>query len=412
MKFDVAVIGGGAAGMMAACVASRNGAKVILFEKNKSLGKKIIITGKGRCNITNVEDDVKNLINKFGNNGKFLYSSLTAFGTDDVIKYFNSISLQTKIERGGRVFPAGDNAEDVVNALQKELVKNGVIISCSSIVDEIIVEKNHIEKILLLTKREIKARKYIFATGGLSYPSTGSTGDGYEWLKKIGHSIIDPAPSLTPIIVEEGWVKNLEGLSLKNVNITAHQGSVKESRFGEALFTANGMSGPIILDLSKKIGEMLKNGEVIISIDFKPALSFSDLDARIRRDFAENTNKMFKNSLDKLLPLKLVPVIINLSKIDPEKKCNIITKDERKTLVTLLKGCELKARRLYGFEKAVITSGGAKLNEIDPKTMRSKIIDNLYIIGELLDLDGPTGGYNLQVAWSTGYAAGLDASKI
>ena len=258
----------------------------------------------------------------------------------------------------------------------------------------------------------MRARNYLICTGGLSYPQTGSTGDGYKWAKEMGHTIVKPEPALTPVVIEEHWVKDLEGLSLKNVSISIYQNNKKkDERFGEALFTGFGMSGPIILDMSKSIGKLLASGDVDLFIDFKPALDFDMLDKRILRDLEEHKNKTIKNIVPDLLPQKMVPVILDLAKIDPEKKGNSITKDERKKLRLFLKQFPLTVKGLLGFNKAIITSGGVALNEVDPKTMRSRIIDNLYFAGEILDLDGPTGGYNLQVCWSTGYLAGENAAK-
>ena len=281
-----------------------------------------------------------------------------------------------------------------------------VEIMTNSQVKNILVEKKVIKKIVLEDGQELGADKYIICTGGKSYPLTGSTGDGYKWLEKMGHTIITPRPALTPIVIKERFVRELEGLSLKNVEVNLFKDNKKiDSRFGEALFTANGMSGPIILDMSKKIGEEL-SGNLILKIDFKPALDFVKLDERVQRDFQENSNKLFKNSLNELLPQKLIPVIIKLSEIDPDKKVNTITKEERKRLLHLLKEFELTVKDLLGFDKAIVTAGGVELLEVDPKSMQSKIVDNLYLAGEILDVDGPTGGYNLQVCWSTGFVAG------
>jgi len=412
-KFDLAIIGGGPAGMMAAIQAGKQGAHVVLLEKNKYLGVKLLITGKGRCNITNAENNQKELIKKYGENGKFLFSTFSEFSNLDVIEFFNGLKLETKVERGNRVFPISDNAKDVLNALKKEMKKYNVEIKLNCEVKKIIHRDFHmdnhmekqVEKILLANDEEIIANNYLIATGGKSYPGTGSTGDGYKWLKELGHTIVEPKPALTPILIKENWIKKLEGLSLKNVEISIWKGKKLDSRFGEALFTADGLSGPVILDMSKKIGENLTKN-IILKIDFKPALTYPELDKRIQKDFAGEKNKQFKNSLDKLLPKKLIPIIIKLSKIDENKKVNEITKEERKNLLKLFKEFELNIKGLVGFEKAIVTSGGVNLKEIDPKTCQSKIISNLYLAGEILDIDGPTGGYNLQVAWSTGYLVG------
>jgi len=407
--FNIAVIGGGPAGMIAAGRAGETGSRVVLIEKNKSLGVKLLITGKGRCNITNKADGLREMINKFGKNGKFLFSVFSRFGVDKVISFFESKGLKTKIERGDRVFPVSDRSQDVLTVLINYLKKSNVEMKTNSKIRKIVKKGNRIEKIVLANREEIIADNFIICTGGKSYPITGSTGDGYRWVKKIGHTIIRPSPSLTPVIVKESYIKELEGLSLKNVEISIYKNDKKiNSRFGDAIFTANGMSGPIVLDMSKEINKELPN-KIRMQIDFKPVLDFVKLDKRIQRDFKKGSNKLFKNSLDDLLPKKLIPIVIRLSKIDPGKKVNSITKEERKKLLHLLKEFSLEIKELEGFKKAIITTGGIKLSEVDQKTMKSKLIDNLYFAGEILDLDGPTGGYNLQVCWATGYIAGESA---
>jgi len=416
--YNLAVIGGGPAGMMAGGRAGELGSRVILIEKNNYLGTKLLITGKGRCNITNAEEDLKKLINVYGPNGKFLYSALNKFSNKDVINFFESRGLKTKVERGDRVFPVSDNSKDVLEVLKKYLKQNNVAIKTDAEVKNIVVKNNSITKIELKNGEEIIADNYLIATGGKSYPGTGSTGDGYKWLKELGHTITELKPALTPIIVKENMVKELEGLSLKNVEVSLWKEKKLASYFGEALFTGNGLSGPVVLNLSKKINEYFESSsarattdKLKIKIDFKPALDFSTLDKRIQKDFAKQKNKQFKNSLDKLLPQKLIPVIIKLSKIEDNKKVNEITKEERKKIVKLLKEFELNVKGLVGFEKAIITSGGVDLKEVNPQTCQSKIIDNLYLAGEILDIDGPTGGYNLQVAWSTGCLVGQQFKK-
>jgi len=406
MVYDVAIIGGGPAGIISAGRAGELGASVVLIEKNNNLGRKLLITGKGRCNITNEENNSREFVNKFGKNGKFLFSAFSRFGTDETVNFFDRINLKTKVERGRRIFPVSDKSQDVLDALIGYLKKSNVKIKLNSKVKEIIQKGSKIEKIILANNEEIIANKFIISTGGKSYSETGSTGDGYKWAKKLGHTITNLSPSLVPIIVKEKIVEELEGLSLKNVAISVYKNNKKiDSRFGEAIFTADGMSGPIIIDMSKKIGTELP-GNIEIKIDFKPALDFLKLDQGIQEDFRRDCKKMFKNSLDNLLPQKLIPVIVKLSKINPDKKSGFITKEERKKLTHLLKEFTLEVKSLADYEKAIITSGGIKLSEIDQKTMKSKLIDNLYFAGEILDIDGPTGGYNLQVCWTTGYIAG------
>ncbi|TRZ78638.1 NAD(P)/FAD-dependent oxidoreductase [bacterium] len=419
-KYNLAVIGGGPAGMIAAGHAGEFGSHVVLLEKNDRLGVKLLMTGKGRCNITNSEEDIKKFIDVYGKNGRFLHSALNKFSNKDVIDFFEKHGVKTKAERGNRVFPVSDMSKDVLDCLKRYLSDNDVEIKLSSPIVEIVTntktasdDKMTISKIILKNGEEICADNFIIATGGKSYPRTGSNGNGYEWLKQLGHTVVEPKPALTPILIKEKFIKRLEGLSLKNVEISLWDDTHKiDSRFGEALFTGDGLSGPIILDLSRTIGgdsnpPSPPYGRLWrAKIDFKPALDYPTLDKRIQRDFDEQKNKQFKNSLDKLLPQTLIPVIIELSGIEPEKQVNEVTKIERKKLIKLLKEFELTVDGLVGFEKAIITSGGVNLKEVDSKTMQSKIVDNLYFAGEILDVDGPTGGYNLQVAWSTGYLAG------
>ncbi len=410
-KYDLAIIGAGPAGMMAALRASECGANVVLLEKNRMPGIKLLMTGKERCNITNAETDVRKFAANYGKNGKFLLSALYCFGMEETIDFFHKNKLKTVTERGGRIFPERNKAKDVQELFLRLIKKNNITLLTNCRVKKIPQKQNTIEKIIL-DNAGIKAKNYLISTGGRSYPQTGSIGEGYKWAKQMGHTIIKPEPALTPVLVKEKWVKALEGLSLKNVQISIYQNNKKQDdRFGEALFTAVGLSGPIILDMSKSIGKLLVNGQTDLFIDFKPALDFNMLDKRILRDLEKHKNKSIKNILPELLPKKLIPVILELAKIVPEKKGHSITKDERKKLQLLLKQLPLTIKSLSGFNKAIITTGGIALKEIDPKTMRSRIINNLYFAGEILDLDGPTGGYNLQVCWSTGYLAGENAAK-
>jgi predicted Rossmann fold flavoprotein len=410
LHFDVAVVGGGPAGMFAAGRAAELGARVVLIEKNKNLGRKLLLTGNGRCNITQAVFNVREFIENFDENGKFLFSCLSAFGVEETINFFKNHGLDTKIERGGRVFPVSDRAADVQNVLMDYVTRSGATIKSDSSVIDVERRDNKISR-LILREGAIASNSYILCTGGKSFPGTGSTGDGLRWSKKLGHHVTELTPALVPVDIKEKWVKDLQGLSLKNIemNIIQHN-KRQDSDFGELMFTHFGVSGPIVLHKSKKIGQLLKQGEVKLSLDLKPALDFTKLDKRLQRDFKKYQNRAYKNCLDDLLPQKLIPTIVELSGIDPYKKVNRITREERHTLVNLLKGLEMTVFGLLGFGQALITSGGVSIKEIDPKTMRSKLIDNLFFAGEIIDLDGPTGGYNLQVCWSTGYIAGENAS--
>jgi len=411
-SFDIAVIGGGPAGMMAAGRAAELGAKVVLIEKNETLGKKLLITGKGRCNFTHNEFDIRKFAEKFGRNGRFLYSALALFGVGEVIDFFESRGVKGRVEQGDRIFPEKGNAQDILNVLVKYLTEGKVNILLNAEVTGFKQEKRKISQVLL-RGRQIGADKFITCTGGKSYPQTGSSGDGYRWAKQLGHTVIKPVPALNPVKTSEDWIKELQDLSLKNVSLKLFQnGKKQDERFGEMLFTHFGVSGPIVMDMSKNIGELLKNGPVKLFLDLKPALDFKKLDKRIQRDFQEFKGRMFKSSLKGLLPLSMIPLIIKLSGIEPEKKVDYITREERNKLVHLLKELELTPTGLLGFKWSVITSGGVALKEVNPNTMGSKKVENLYFAGEILDLDGPSGGYNLQECWSTGYLAGESAAKL
>jgi len=411
--FDVVVIGGGPAGMMAGGRAGELGAKVLLLEKNAALGRKLLLTGKGRSNITKAEFNPRELLKKYGREGDFLLYPLSIFGVKETIDFFEKKGLKTKVERGKRIFPQSDRASDVLNILISYLKKGKVEIMTNSGVKKIIKKEKKIVKIILSGGREILAKNYIISTGGKSYPGTGSTGEGYQWAKELGHKVNKLRPALVPLRIKENWPKTAQGLSLKNVELTVFQNNKKQdSRFGELLFTHFGVSGPIVLDLSGKVGELLEKGEVKLVLDLKPALDFQTLDKRIQSDFSKYSQKLFKNSLSDLLPQKLIPIIVELSGINPEKKVNEITREERQKLVRLLKGLEMRVISLLGFETAIVTSGGVSLKEIDSKTMKSKLIENLFFAGEIIDLKGPTGGYNLQLCWSTGYLAGQSVAKF
>jgi hypothetical protein len=429
--FDVAIIGGGPAGMIAAGKAGELGAKAALLEKNNTLGRKLLLTGKGRSNITKAEFNSRELVKKYGREGDFLLYPLSVFGAKETIGFFEKKGLKVKTERGKRIFPQSDQASDVLGVLINYLKKNGVEIMVNSEVKEILKQKNRILDIILKDGRNISAKNYIVATGGMAFPGTGSTGDGYKCAKETGHSVAKLRPALVPLKIKEDWPKKVQGLSLKNVELTVFQnGRKKDSRFGEMLFTHFGLSGPIVLELSEEIGEFLEKGRsskspsatavpqeagrtfngVKLLLDLKPALDFQALDKRVQSDFSKYNNKLFKNCLSDLFPQKLIPIIIELSGITPSKKVNEITREERRELVKLSKGLEMTVSSLLGFNMAIITSGGVSLKEIDSKTMKSKLIENLFFAGEIINLHGPTGGYNLQLCWSTGYLAGQTAA--
>lgn len=406
MNKRVIVVGGGAAGLMASIKAAEKGHKVTLFEKNDRLGKKILISGKGRCNITN-SIDIEGLIKNTPGNGNFLYSAFYTFSNDDLISFFNSIGVETKEERGGRIFPVSDNAKDVVDALTKKAINAGVELNLNSHVKEIVVEKGTVKSVRLKNGQTFITDILILTTGGASYPGTGSTGEGYEMAKSLGHTIVELKPSLVPLLTLEKWPIELQGLTLKNVSVAFKNINGKKiyEDFGEMIFTHFGVSGPVILSASRHLLPMdYKN--VKLSIDLKPALDEKKLDERILRDFEKFSRKLFKNSLDELLPQKMIPVIINLSQIDPEKPVNSISREERKRLVALMKNLEMEIKGARPLEDAIVTAGGIAVNEINPSTMESKLIKGLYFAGEIIDVDAYTGGFNLTIAFSTGYLAG------
>ena len=414
------VIGGGPAGMIAAVTTAEQGNSVTILEKMEDLGKKLLITGKGRCNITNsaeMEDFMKNI----PENAKFLYSSFNQYTNQDIINFLNKQGVATKVERGGRVFPVSDRAEDVLNAFKRKLKELNVEIKTNFEVTQILTEGSTaigIEGKYKGKTERMLANEVILTTGGKSYPVTGSTGDGYKITEKLGHTITPLKPSLVPLICEEDSKKicqDMQGLSLRNVAIKVkHENKIIYEDFGEMLFTHYGLSGPIILSASailiryKNIEKLLKSNKIKIFIDLKPALDEEKLDNRILRDFEELRNKQFKNSLEKLLPRKMINTIIEIIGINPEKRINEITKEERKKLVKILKNFELNINGFRKIEEAIITKGGINVKEINPRTMESKIIKGLYFAGEIIDLDAFTGGFNLQIAWSTGYVAGLN----
>lgn len=394
--------------MMAASTAADNGAEVILLEKQHRLGRKLLITGKGRCNITN-DCDVEELIENVPTNGKFLYSAFYTFTNYDAINMFNSLGLSTKTERGKRVFPESDKALDVVKALEKQVKDKKVKVILNAKVNKIVAKDNTVEKVIYNNTEVIKCDSVILATGGMSYPLTGSTGDGYKFAKSLGHTIISPKPSLIGIEVQEDFVKDLEKLSLRNVEITVFDSKNKKiyDDFGELEFTKYGLDGPIIKSASCRMKDTSKENYKIV-LDLKPALDEEKLDKRIIKDFTKYTNKNFENSLDDLLPKKLIPVIIELSEIPKHMKVNQISKKQRLNLVHLLKNLTFTVRRYRPIEEAIVTSGGIKVSEINASTMESKIVKNLFFAGEVIDVDAYTGGFNLQIAYSTAYLAGIN----
>lgn len=416
-KYEVLVIGGGAAGMMAAISAAESGAKVTILERNEKLGKKIYITGKGRCNLTNAcdkEDFYKNVTS----NPRFLYSSFETFDNVMTMDFFKSIGLDIKVERGNRVFPVSDHASDVIKVLKERLSELGVNVILNAHAEDIVRNSEGFKVTYSdLDTKKIKCcmgDRLIIATGGKSYPTTGSTGDGYVFSEKLGHTVTKLMPSLVSITLSDDYVSELAGLSLKNVSITLknEKGKVLYKETGEMLFTHTGISGPLILSSSSFVSEALIKGKGMpkISLDLKPGLSLDELDQRILKDFEGFKNRDFKNSLDLLLPKSLIPVVVSLSGIDPEKQVNSVTKEERRHLAELFKNVEFHPVGTGSYNEAVVTKGGVNVKEVDPKTFESKLVPGLYFAGEVLDLDAFTGGFNLQIAWSTGRAAGIGAA--
>lgn len=406
----VIVVGGGAAGMMAAISAADSGAEVILIEKNEKLGKKVYITGKGRCNITN-ESDVENLLKNVRSNPKFLYSAFYTFDSYRMMEFLEGEGLKLKTERGNRVFPESDKSSDVIKTLKKALEKRKVKIVLNTKVLNIEIKDGICHGVIVQSgdkSGSYTADKVIVATGGCSYQSTGSTGDGYRFAKDADIKVTKCYPSLVPFNIGSDIPKRLQGLSLRNVKVTLYdKGKVLYEELGEMLFTHFGVSGPLVLSAST-LASGKDVSQMELSIDLKPALSKEQLDERILRDFSENRNSYFKNSLSRLLPAKMIPVIVELSEIDEKKQVNNITKEERNRLVNLLKRLTFKVESLRGFNEAIITKGGVSVKEINPGTMEAKKVKGLFFAGEVLDLDAVTGGYNLQIAWSTGYLAGME----
>lgn len=411
----VIVIGGGAAGAMAAIMAAKNGSQTILLEKNEKIGKKLFITGKGRCNVTNA-CETEELFQNVTGNPKFLYSAFYAFDNHQVMGFFEQAGCPLKTERGERVFPVSDHSSDIIRALQKSLQEEGVKVRLNACVKEVLFAEEdgsrRVKGIRLADDSVETADTVIVATGGISYASTGSTGDGYRFAEASGHSLSECRPSLVPFEAEEPFCKELMGLSLKNVAVSlSAKGKELYQGFGEMLFTHFGVSGPLILSASSFYVQKAYGQRAKLLIDLKPALSEEQLDKRLLRDFEENKNKQFKNALGGLFPARLIPVMLMLSGIDPDKKINEITKEERKQFVFLIKHLPLTVTGTRGFPEAIITKGGVSVKEVNPSTMESKKVAGLYFAGEVLDLDALTGGFNLQIAWSTGYLAGVSAAE-
>lgn len=411
----VIVVGGGAAGAMAAIAAARSGSRTTLFEKNEKIGKKLFITGKGRCNVTNA-CETEELFGNVVSNGKFLYSAFYSFDNNSTMDFFEQAGCMLKTERGDRVFPKSDHSSDVIAALNRELSERGVEVFLHTPVKEILLEERpdgkRVRGVRLADGREEPADSVVVATGGISYESTGSTGDGYRFAERAGHKLAEAKPALVPFNIQEPFCRDMMGLSLKNVSVSLScDGKELYQGFGEMLFTHFGVSGPLILTASSYYAKRACGKRAVLRLDLKPALTEEQLDRRILRDFEENRNRLFKNALGGLFPAKMIPVMVALSGIDPEKKVNEVTREERKGLVSLIKGLPMTVTGCRNFSEAIITQGGVSVKEINPSTMESKIVKGLYFAGEVLDLDALTGGFNLQIAWSTGYLAGCSAAQ-
>ncbi|MCI1944171.1 NAD(P)/FAD-dependent oxidoreductase [Clostridium luticellarii] len=401
----VIVVGGGPSGMMAAIAAAKNNNDVTIIEKNEKLGKKMFISGKGRCNITSSKY-IDEFFDYIPGNPNFLYSALYSFTNEDTVNFFNELGVKLKAERGDRIFPESNKSSDLIQAMKRQLVKEKVSIKLNSRVKKFICSDEVINSAVLEDDSTVEGEYFILCTGGASYPQTGSTGDGYKIAQKLGHSVTTLNPALVPIEIDESWVKKLQGLSLRNVtlSIVDSKSNILYEEFGEMLFTHFGISGPIVLSASRAVKQ---NTNLKAVVNLKPALQFEQLDKRLQRDFLKYSNKDFKNSLDDLLPKKLTELIVDLSNIVPDKKCNSITKKERLHLVNLLQNFSMSVKGLRPISEAIVTSGGVNVKEVDPSTMRSMIVSNLYFAGELLDVDAYTGGFNMQIALSTGFLAGI-----
>lgn len=425
-NFDVVIIGGGPAGLMAACKAGESGAKVLVLEKNAELGKKLLITGGGRCNLTNANLNQREFVSKFGKKGDLLFSPLSVFGVSDTIKFFNDLGLKTKTETGFRVFPESDDSADVLNTLVNQAKKLGVQFKLLAEVTgfDIDKKKKQISAVKLSSGEKILGNKFILATGGMSHPETGSTGEGFKWLKEIGHKVIEPNPSLVPVKISNSWVSELSGITLDNVGVSVwsslRRTTLRETdnsnfkkvlgKKGRVLFTHVGLSGPMILNMSKSIGESLDYGEVQISVDFFPGVGLDQMHEMMKKTFEINVNKKIKNLSFKEVPTKIFELILKQLEIDPEWEINEIRREERLALIEKFKKFTMTVSGLMGYDKAIISSGGLDLNEVDFKTMSSRLYNNLYLIGDILDFDRPSGGFSLQLCWTTGYIAGKSSA--
>ena len=408
--FDVIVIGGGASGLMSAGRSAELGKKVLLLEKNQRLGEKLKITGGGRCNITNAEYNIRILLKNFENAEQFLYSPFSQFGVKETFEFFEKKGLPFIIEPGKRAFPKTERSVDVINILNQFLKEGKVVVKTNSQVSKVLKEKNKINGVVVGNKT-FKAKSYIISTGGNSHPETGSTGDGFRWLSELGHTVKSPTPTVVPLKVKENWIKSLQGISIQDMKITFYVDNKKKFfKRGKLLFTHFGLSGPLILNSAGKVSDLLHTGQVTAKIDIHPNLNESDLEKKIINTFDQNKNKLFKNVLDEIIPNGMTPAILLLLKdINPDTKVHSITKENRKSIITLLKALPVTITELMGLDRAVVADGGVLLSEIDTKTMKSKIIENLLVTGDLLHIKRPSGGFSLQLCWTTGYVAGSNA---
>lgn len=408
--WDVIVVGGGPAGMMAAGTAAEKGARVVLIEKNDTLGKKLLLTGGGRCNFTNVEFDTRKFLEKFRDNAKFLFSTFSQWSVRETLDFFNKRGMETKVENELRAFPVSDRADTVLNVLLDYMKENEVTILSDSPVSKIVNQGDVLIGVELKSGEVIKGKSIIIATGGTSRPETGSTGDGYLWLKDIGHTIIPPSPSLVPLAMKNAWVKRLAGVTLNDIKIAVIQNDKKQSiQKGKILFTHVGVSGPTILNMSKGIGDLLKNGGVTIALDLLPQEDYASLNAKLQALFTKYDKKMFRNVLPDLIPSAMVPAVMMLAGIDQDVLCNGVSREERIKLINLLKALPMQVDKLLGAEMAIVASGGVNPKEVDFKTMRSRLFPNLYLAGDIIDIDRPSGGFSLQLCWTTGRVAGISA---